>query len=92
MSNLEEIARALCRYHYRNVGLTDGQIEDAVGASWVFHVGAARAAVEAMREPVPSATRAASDWIEDNSGWCFGQSSMNDLWNVQITSILNEEP
>ncbi len=102
MTTLEEIARAICIAQGADPNMVLAINESYSGAPVADiarplyrqpqFIEAARAAVEAMREPTDAMVLRGHEMVDDPRGGFVDVTNVIDGWKAMIDAILNEKP
>lgn len=87
MTMVEQVARALCKEASIDPDKSDEWAPGVDRKNWESRIGAARAAIGAMREPTEAMVDAGSD-IEDIDGNDIGLTAAQDAWQAMIDEAL----
>lgn len=70
MTQIEKVARAMCRYAGKNPDELDNNVADGLFyPNWTEFSGLAREAIAAMREPTPKMIHAEEGWETPENIW-----------------------
>jgi hypothetical protein len=94
MTQIEKVARGICRASAIDCGYPDDRLDKEVGDNWPSFLPEARAAIEALR--VIDAHQMIGIPVEEFDGGIdsssFTAGEVRAVWQAQIDVILKEKP